>query len=68
MKAKHACLYLRVSTSTKSQHGEAIAVDQDPAVLEAPLRELAAQRGWTVARVYSDRPAARRNDDPAWML
>jgi len=54
MKAKRACLYLRVSTATKSQHGEALTFDQDPAVQEQPLRELVAQRGWTVTNVYSD--------------
>ena len=67
MKTKRACLYLRVSTATKSQHGEALTFDQDPAVQEQPLRELAAQRGWTVTKVYSDRASGakeRRLQDP----
>jgi DNA invertase Pin-like site-specific DNA recombinase len=53
--AKRASLYLRVSTATKSRRGEVIAFEQDPAVQERPLRDLIAQRGWTVYRVYSDR-------------
>ena len=44
MKPRRACLYLRVSTVSKSRHGEALAFDQDPGVQEQPLRELAAQR------------------------
>lgn len=56
--------YLRVSTTTKSQHGEALAFDQDPAVQEQPLRELAAQRGWTVAQVYSDRASGAKERRP----
>jgi DNA invertase Pin-like site-specific DNA recombinase len=35
--------YARVSTD-----------DQDPAVQEQQLRELIAQRGWTLQRTYSD--------------
>src|SRR6476661_5824824 len=64
MKAKRACLYLRVSTSTKSQHGEAIAFDQDPAVQEQPLRALADQRGWNVVKVYSDRASGAKERRP----
>ena len=50
-----ASLYLRVSTAANSRRGEVIAFEQDPAVQERPLRELIAQRGWTLYRVYSDR-------------
>ena len=50
---RRASLYLRVSTTTKSRRGEVIAFEQDPAVQERPLRDLIAQRGWTLCRVYS---------------
>ena len=44
-----------MSTATKSRRGEVIAFEQDPAVQERPLRDLIAQRGWKLHRVYSDR-------------
>jgi DNA invertase Pin-like site-specific DNA recombinase len=52
---RRACLYLRVSTATKSRRREVLAFEQDPAVQERPLLDLVAQRGWTLYRVYSDR-------------
>ena len=52
---RRACLYLRVSTATKSRRGEVLAFEQDPAVQERPLRDPIAQRGWSLYRVYSDR-------------
>src|SRR5262245_51103700 len=48
-KPRRVALYVRVSTATKSKHGDAGAFDQDPAVQEQPLREVASQRGWQVA-------------------
>jgi DNA invertase Pin-like site-specific DNA recombinase len=62
--AKRAALYLRVSTTTKSRRGEVIAFEQDPAVQERPLRDLIAQRGWTVYRVYSDRLSGAKEARP----
>jgi DNA invertase Pin-like site-specific DNA recombinase len=62
--ARRAAVYLRVSTATKSRHGEVIAFEQDPAVQERPLRELIAQRGWTVYRVYSDRLSGAKEARP----
>ena len=32
---------------------------------EAPLRAFIAPRGWTVAKVYSDRESGRKSDRPA---
>src|SRR5215469_13409969 len=61
---RRASLYLRVSTATKSRRGEVIAFEQDPAVQERPLRELIAQRGWTVYRVYSDRLSGAKETRP----
>ena len=62
--ARRASLYLRVSTATKSRRGEVIAFEQDPAVQERPLRELIAQRGWTLYRVYSDRLSGAKETRP----
>jgi len=61
---KRACLYVRVSTATKTMHGANVAFDQDPAVQEQPLRELVAQRGWTLYRVYSDRASGAKERRP----
>src|SRR5215470_778929 len=61
---RRASLYLRVSTATKSWRGEVIAFEQDPAVQERPLRELIAQRGWTLYRVYSDRLSGAKETRP----
>lgn len=61
---RRASLYLRVSTATKSRHGEVLASEQDPAVQERPLRDLIAQRGWTLYRVYSDRLSGAKEARP----
>jgi DNA invertase Pin-like site-specific DNA recombinase len=61
---RRACLYLRVSTTTKSRRGEVIAFEQDLAVQERPLRELIAQRGWALYRVYSDRLSGAKEARP----
>ena len=45
--------YARVSTD-----------DQDPAVQEQQLRELIAQRGWTLQRTYSDRSSGAKERRP----
>jgi DNA invertase Pin-like site-specific DNA recombinase len=55
-----AALYVRVSSASKTKRGEAVAFDQDPAVQEKPLRDLVAQRGWQVHRVYSDRASGAK--------
>jgi DNA invertase Pin-like site-specific DNA recombinase len=62
--ARRACLYLRVSSATKSRHGEVIAFEQDPAVQERPLRDLVTQRGWTLYRIYSDRLSGVKEERP----
>jgi DNA invertase Pin-like site-specific DNA recombinase len=61
---RRACLYLRVSTATRSRRGEVVAFEQDPAVQERPLRDLIAQRGWTLYRVYSDRLSGAKEARP----
>jgi DNA invertase Pin-like site-specific DNA recombinase len=61
---KRAAIYVRVSTARRSKHGEALAFDQDPAVQEKPLRELIAQRGWELARAYSDRASGAKEQRP----
>jgi DNA invertase Pin-like site-specific DNA recombinase len=64
MKIPRACAYLRVSTASKTKHGDTAAFDQDPAVQEQPLRDLIAQRGWTFGRVYSDRAGGTKERRP----
>ena len=61
---KRACLYLRVSTATKSRHGETVAFEQDPAVQEAQLRNLISQRGWTLQQTYTDRTSGTKESRP----
>ena len=64
MKPIRAGAYLRVSTASKTKRGETSAFDQDPAVQEQPLRDLIAQRGWTLYRVYSDRASGAKERRP----
>jgi len=61
---KRAVIYLRVSTSSRSKHGDKLTYDQDPAMQEAPLRELITQRGWELVKVYSDRASGARESRP----
>src|SRR6266481_7883832 len=56
-----AAIYVRVSTATKARNGSS-AFEQNPDVQELPLRELAAQRGWTLHQVYSDRASGAKVD------
>ncbi len=63
-RVKPAGVYVRVSTATKTRHGDALTFDQDPAVQEQPLRELIAQRGWTLHRIYSDRASGAKERRP----
>jgi len=62
--AIRAAMYLRVSTASKSGHGDARAYDQNPEVQEQPLRELIAQRGWQPAKIYSDRASGAKEHRP----
>ena len=57
---KRAVAYVRVSTSSKSWHGEAVAYDQNPEVQLQPLSELVVHRGWQLAKVYSDRASGAK--------
>ena len=57
---KRACPYVRVSTTSKSRQGDTLAFDQDPGVQEQPLRDLIAQRGWKLQKVYSDRSSGAK--------
>jgi Tol biopolymer transport system component len=61
---RSAALYVRVSTNSKTRHGDATAFDQDPAVQEQPLRDLIARRGWTSYRIYSDRLSGAKERRP----
>ena len=59
-----AALYLRVSTAAKVRNGADSAFEQNPEVQEMPLRQLAAQRGWTVAKVFRDRASGAKEHRP----
>jgi DNA invertase Pin-like site-specific DNA recombinase len=61
---KRACLYLRVSTASKTKHDANTTFNQNPAVQEQPLRELIVQRGWQLYRVYSDRASGAKERRP----
>src|SRR5215471_16022112 len=62
-KAQRACLYLRVSTASKTKH-DSSTFNPNPAVQEQPLRELIAQRGWQLYQVYSDRASGAKERRP----
>jgi DNA invertase Pin-like site-specific DNA recombinase len=61
---KRAGIYVRVSTATKSRQGDGIGYDQNPAVQEQPLRDLLAQRGWSLHKVYADRASGATERRP----
>ena len=61
---KRAGIYVRVSTATKSRQGDTVGYDQNPAVQEQSLRDLIAQRGWTLHKVYSDRASGATERRP----
>jgi DNA invertase Pin-like site-specific DNA recombinase len=56
-----AAIYTRVSTSKRSK---VVAYDQNPAVQERPLRQLARARGWKVVQVFSDRVSGVKERRP----
>lgn len=56
-----AAIYTRVSTWKKANSE---AYDQNPAVQERPLRQLARARGWKVAAVFSDRVSGSKEQRP----
>jgi len=62
--AMKAALYVRVSTAAKATHAGTNGFVQDPAVQEHPRRELVAQRGWTLYRVYADRASGAKERRP----
>jgi DNA invertase Pin-like site-specific DNA recombinase len=64
MKIIRACIYLRVSTASKTKRGETTTFDQDPMVQEQPLLDLVAQRGWQVYKVLCDRVSGTRERRP----
>jgi DNA invertase Pin-like site-specific DNA recombinase len=61
---KSVAVYVRVSTASKSKQGEAVNFVQNLEVQEQPLKELIAQRGWTVHRIYSDRASGAKERRP----
>lgn len=63
-RVKRSAEYVRVSSNSRTRKGDTVAFDQDPAVQEAPLRQLIAQRGWQVHEVYSDRMSGSKERRP----
>jgi DNA invertase Pin-like site-specific DNA recombinase len=57
---KRAAIYVRVSTSNRARGGDGF--EQNPEVQEMPLRQLVAQRGWSLAHVYSDRMSGAKEN------
>ena len=66
-----AAVYIRVSTAGKSKQDETINFIQNPEIQEQPLRDLVAQRNWTLHHVYSDRVSGakerRAGLDAPWL-
>jgi DNA invertase Pin-like site-specific DNA recombinase len=62
MPAKRAVIYVRVSTTNRAAKGDGF--EQNPEVQEVPLRQMIAQRGWTLVRVYSDRMSGAKENRP----
>jgi len=61
---KRVAIYVRVSTTNRTGSGEHRTYDQDPEIQAAPLREMIEQRGWELARVYSDRISGAKERRP----
>jgi DNA invertase Pin-like site-specific DNA recombinase len=59
---KRAAIYVRVSTTNRARTSDAF--EQNPEVQEMPLRQMAGQRGWSLAKVYSDRMSGAKEDRP----
>lgn len=59
---KRAAIYVRVSTTNRVRGGDGF--EQNPEVQELPLRQLVAQRGWSLARVYADRMSGAKRIAP----
>jgi DNA invertase Pin-like site-specific DNA recombinase len=60
MSALRCACCVRVSTASKSRQGDTTSLDQNSEVQEQPLRQLTAQRGWELYRVYSDRESGAK--------
>ena len=62
MDSKRAVIYVRVSTANRTSRGDGF--EQNPEVQKVPLRQMIAQRGWTLIRVYSDRMSGAKENRP----
>ncbi|MGH7552049.1 MAG: recombinase family protein, partial [Longimicrobiales bacterium] len=63
--AQRVAIYARVSTASRTKHGDKVAYDQRPEVQEDLLRGVAERREWTVYRVYTDRISGGKESRPA---
>ena len=59
---KRAALYVRVSSTDKRR--ETAVYEQNPDVQEKPLRDLLAQRGWPLHKLYVDRASGAKERRP----
>jgi DNA invertase Pin-like site-specific DNA recombinase len=55
-----AAVYVGFQRASKSKQGEIVHFVQNPEIQEQPLRDLIAQRGWMLHRVYSDRASGAK--------
>jgi Resolvase, N terminal domain len=62
MTTKRAVIYVRVSTVNRTSKGDGF--EQNPEVQELPLRQMIAQRGWILVRIYSDRMSGAKENRP----
>ena len=61
-RANRAAIYVRVSTTNRARSSDAF--EQNPEVQEMPLRQMVQHRGWSLARVYSDRMSGAKENRP----
>src|SRR5205807_7236402 len=63
---KRAGVYVRVSTTSRTKHGDTLTFDQDPAVQfrSSPSASWLPRGGWTTYRVYADRASGAKERRP----
>jgi DNA invertase Pin-like site-specific DNA recombinase len=61
---KRAAIYVRVSTTNRSEYRGNRTYDQIPEVQAEPLRAMVQQRGWKLVRAYSDRISGAKERRP----
>ena len=67
-KVKRAGVYVRVSTASRTKHGDTLTFDQDPAVQEHPPANWLPRGGGRPTASIPTEPAVRRKGGPVWTL